>query len=69
MDKILFSLHQDMPDLEDVDVSEQLEDTPATRLNIVDVTEEPESEPEEIPLLKPKHLQEQDGIFSSKSII
>jgi len=58
-----------MPPLEDVDVSEQLDNEPSTRLVIEEVTETEEpDQPEDIPLLKPKHLQEEpQGIFSSKS--
>ena len=58
-----------MPDLEDVDVTEQLiEEEQGTRLSISDVTEseqEPQPEPEEL-VIKPKSSQE-EGIFSSNS--
>lgn len=76
-----------MPDLEDVDVSEQLEEEQGTRLVIEDVTEKtnegeskpqdkgtkPQSEvaspPEEIPLIKPRNTQQEEGIFSGKSML
>ena len=58
-----------MPDLEDVDVTEQLiEEEQGTRLSISDVTEseqESQPEPEEL-VIKPKSSQE-EGIFSSNS--
>jgi len=69
-----------MPDLEDVDVSEQITEQ-TTRISIVDVTDdvtnksddvinkthEVTEELEEIPLIKPGVTNNQDGIFSSKS--
>lgn len=60
---------QDMPELEDVDVSEQIASEQATRINIVDVTDDvtDKAEPEDIPLIKPKTAHEEEGIFSSKS--
>ena len=58
-----------MPDLEDVDVTEQLiEEEQGTRISIADVTEseqEPGPEPEEL-VIKPMSSQE-EGIFSSSS--
>ena len=60
---------QDMPDLEDVDVTEQLiEEEQGTRISISDITESdpgPRPEPEEL-VIKPKSSQE-EGIFSSNS--
>ena len=55
-----------MPDLEDVDVTEQLIEEEGTKLSITDVTETAQ-EPEEIPLIKPQASQEQEGIFSTNS--
>ncbi|XP_052797982.1 dynein axonemal assembly factor 1-like [Mya arenaria] len=70
----------EMPDLEDVDVSEQIEEQ-ATRLNIVDVTddvkkqakpkaptvvEDDDDEPGEMPLIRPRNAQDEEGIFSNK---
>ena len=58
-----------MPDLEDVDVTEQLiEEEQGTRISISDITESdpgPRPEPEEL-VIKPKSSQE-EGIFSSSS--
>ena len=69
-----------MPELEDVDVTEQLlENEIGTRLSITDVTEKPgtsiksggeeiSSQPEEIPFIRPKQDQHDEGIFSSNSM-
>ena len=57
-----------MPELEDVEVTEHKEEQ-ATRLTIVDATVEDTEEPEteDIPLIKPKNKENDEGIFSTKS--
>ncbi|KAL4224725.1 Dynein assembly factor 1 [Mactra antiquata] len=61
----------DLPDLEDVDISDQLMNEPGTRLVIEDVTQEPaqqqqQQEPQDLPLIKPRNKDDEEGIFSSK---
>ncbi|KAH3864596.1 hypothetical protein DPMN_027617 [Dreissena polymorpha] len=57
----------EMPELEDVEVTEHKEEQ-ATRLTIVDATVEDTEEPEteDIPLIKPKNKENDEGIFSTK---